>query len=168
MQRRQTKKTRFVYCKGAHDKAFLDCLKSVYASDTYNVDIKRGAGGDQVHLAVEAIKKGRAYDEKYLKIDGDRPVDEMNEAEKIANDKDNKLTVIKTIPCLERLLINILEPSKSVTSWSSTRLKSYFERNYIPVNKRVDVREYKKIFTKTILDDARARLSELDVLVNIF
>lgn len=70
MPRRRTKKTRLIYCEGAHDKAFLDCLKSIYSSEEFNVDIKRGIGGDQVHLAEEVVKKGQAYDERYLKIDG--------------------------------------------------------------------------------------------------
>lgn len=164
--RRRTKKTRLVYCEGAHDKAFLDCLKSVYATDAYNVDIKRGTGGDQVHLAEEAIKKGRAYDEQCLKIDGDRPEDEMEQADSVA--ADGNVVVMRTIPCVERLLINILEPSKRIASWSSTRLKNYFEANYIPENKRTDVRAYKAIFTKAALDNAKVRLPELQALIDLF
>ncbi len=164
--RRRTKKTRLVYCEGAHDKAFLDCLKSVYATDTYNVDIKRGAGGDQVHLAEETIKKGRAYDEQCLKIDGDRPEDEMEQADAVA--AGGNVIVMRTIPCIERLLINILEPSKRISSWNSTRLKNYFEANHIPEDKRTDVRAYKAIFTETVLDNAKARLPELQALINLF
>ena len=159
MPRRQTKKTRLIYCEGAHDKTFLDCLKSIYASYACNVDIKRGAGGDQIHLAEEAVRRGYSYDMKYLKIDGDRDAEEMDEAERYASG--NGLIVLKTIPCIERILINILEPSRVVNSWNSLRLKRYFERHHIPENKRTDVRAYKVIFTKEILDEAKNRLPEL-------
>lgn len=164
--RRRTKRTRLIYCEGAHDKAFLDCLKSVYATDTYNVDVKRGTGGDQVHLAEEAIKKGRAYDAQYLKVDGDRPDGEMTEADTLA--ADGNVVIIRTIPCIERLLINILEPSRRIASWNSTRLKSHFESNHIPESKRTDVRAYKTIFTKAVLDEARDRLPELQELIDLF
>lgn len=164
--RRRTKKTRLVYCEGAHDKTFLDCLKYVYATDAYNVDIKRGTGGGQVHLAEEAIKRGRAYDEQYLKIDGDRPEDEMEQADGVA--ADGSVVVIRTIPCIERLLINILEPSKRISSWGSPRLKNYFEANHIPEDKRTDVRVYKAIFTKTVLDNAKPQLPELQALIDLF
>lgn len=166
MPRRQTKKTRLIYCEGAQDKTFLDCLKSVYASDVYNVDIKRGTGGDQVHLAEEAVRRGRSYDFKYLKIDGDRDDEEMEKAELYSNE--NGLIVLKTIPCVERILISILEPSLTMNSWNSRRLKRYFERHYIPENKRTDVRAYKAIFTKELLDEAKGRLPELKELVDIF
>lgn len=163
---RRTKKTRLVYCEGAHDKAFLDCLKSYYKTDIYNVDIKRGAGGDQVHLAEEAIKKGRAYDEQYLKIDGDRPREEMEQADGVA--ANGYVVVMRTIPCIEKLLINILEPRKRISSWDSKKLKNYFEANHIPKDKRTDVRAYKAVLTKTVLDDAKARLPELQALIDLF
>lgn len=166
MQRRRTKKTRLVYCEGAEDKAFLDCLKPLYIGDEYNVDVKRGTGGDQVHLVEEAIRKGEAYDEKYLKIDGDRDTAEMDSAEQLANEQE--LVILKTTPNIERLLINILEPTKNITSWNSARCKSYFERQYIPADKRTDVRAYKAIFTKAVLEAARARLTELEEVIRVF
>lgn len=166
MARRRTKKTRLVYCEGAGDKAFLDCLKPLYTTDIYNVDIKRGTGGDQVHLVEEAIRKGRAYDEKFMKIDGDRDLDEMANAEQLANA--HELIILKTTPCIERLLINILEPSKRIGSWNSSQLKTYFEAKYINRNKRTDVRIYQKCFPKATLDEAKERLPELKELTDLF
>jgi len=166
MPRRHTKKTRLVYCEGASDKAFLDCLKPLYATNVRNVDIKRGTGGDQVHLIEEAVRKGRAYDERFIKIDGDRDAAEMADAEQSANDQE--LVVLKTVPCIERLLINILEPTKRIASWNSPRLKSYFETGYIPPHKRTDVRTYQKLFTKSVLDEAKDRLPELKELIDLF
>lgn len=163
---RRTRKTRLIYCEGAHDKAFLDCVKSVYKRDVCNVDIRRGTGGNQVHLAEEAVKRGRSYDAQYLKIDGDRDSGEMADTEEFASK--NHLVILKTTPCTERLLINIVEPNKRIASWGSARLKNYFEANYIPRNKRADSRAYKAVLTKKLLDEARERLPELKELIDIF
>lgn len=163
----RTKRTRLIYCEGAADKAFLDCIKSIYASETYNVDIKPGTGGDQINLAETAVRVGSFYEDKYLKIDGDREQDW--ESSSYAGVEEfgqiNDLIILKTIPMLEKLLVNILEPSKSL---NDSRWKGYFDRTYISESKRTDVREYKRLFTKSILDEARARLPELQALIDIF
>lgn len=166
MPRRRTKKTRLVYCEGASDKAFLDCLKFLYTTDAYNVDIKRGTGGDQIHLVEEAIRKGYAYDEKSIKIDGDRDAVEMANAEQLATEQN--LAMLKTVPCIERLLINILEPTKRIASWNSTRMKNYFEAKYISPRDRTNARTYQRIFTKPVLDEAKDRLPELKELIDLF
>ena len=163
----RTKRTRLIYCEGAADKAFLDCIKSIYASETYNVDIKPGTGGDQINLAETAVRVGSFYEDKYLKIDGDR--DQDWESSSYAGVEEfgqiNDLIILKSIPMLEKLLVNILEPSKSL---NDSRWKGYFERTYISESKRTDVREYKRLFAKSILDEARARLPELQALIDIF
>lgn len=163
----RTKRTRLIYCEGAADKAFLECIKSIYASETYNVDIKPGTGGDQINLAVTAVRVGSFYEDKYLKIDGDRDQDWENSTYTSVEEfgQRNDLIILKSIPMLEKLLVNILEPSRSL---SDSRWKGYFERTYISEPKRTDEREYKRLFTKSILDEARLRLPELQALIDIF
>ena len=164
----RTKKTRLIYCEGAEDKAFLDCLKTIYASDTYNVDIKPGTGGDQINLAETAVRVGVFHEDKYLKIDGDRD-DDWNKSAAYSSVEDfgskNDLIILKSIPMLEKLLVNILDPSKSL---NDSRWKGHFERTYIAANKRTDVREYQRLFTKNILEEAKTRLPELQALIDIF
>jgi len=163
----RTKRTRLIYCEGAEDKAFLDCLKSIYISDVYNVDIKSGTGGDQVSLAETAFRVGVFYEDRYLKIDGDRDSDWNNSSYISIEDFGNKnnLMILKSIPILEKLLVNILDPNKSL---NDLRWKSHFERNYIGTNKRTDVREYQRLFTRNVIEEARARLPELQSLIDIF
>lgn len=163
----RTKRTRLIYCEGAADKAFLECIKSIYASDTYNVDIKPGSGGDQVSLAETSVRVGSFYEDRYLKIDGDRDSDWENSAYTSIEDfgEKNNLVILKSTPMLEKLLVNILEPNKSL---SQSRWKGYFERMYISEPKRTDKREYKTVFTKNILDEAKVRLPELQALIDIF
>jgi hypothetical protein len=163
----RTKRTRLIYCEGAADKAFLECIKSIYASETYNVDIRPGNGGDQINLAETAVRVGSFYEDTYLKIDGDRDYDWENSS--YANVEEfgqrNDLIILKSIPMLEKLLVNILEPSKSL---SDSRWKGHFERTYITASKRTDEREYKRTFTQNILEEARVRLPELQALIDIF
>jgi len=163
----RTKRTRLIYCEGAADKAFLECIKSIYASETYNVDIKPGTGGDQVNLAETAVRVGSFYEDRYLKIDGDRDQDWENSVYTSAEEfgQKNDLIILKSIPMLEKLLVNILEPSKSL---ADSRWKGYFERTYISEPKRTDEREYIRLFTKSIVDEARTRLPELQTLIDIF
>lgn len=163
----RTKRTRLIYCEGAADKAFLECLKSIYASEDCNVDIKPGSGGDQVSLAETAVRVGSFYEDKYLKIDGDRDSDWTSSVYTSAEDfgEQNDLIILKSMPMLEKLLVNILEPNKSLRD---SQWKSYFERKYISVSKRTDEREYKRIFTKDILEEAKTRLPELQSLIDIF
>ncbi len=163
----RTKRTRLIYCEGAADKAFLECIKSIYASETYNVDIKPGTGGDQINLAETAVRVGSFYEDKYLKIDGDRDQDWENSIYTNIEEfgQKNDLIILKSIPMLEKLLVNILEPSKLL---SDSRWKGYFEKTYISEPKRTDEREYKRLFTKSMLDEARARLPELQALIDIF
>ena len=163
---RRIKKTRLVFCEGAEDKAFFDCIKALYLRDGYSIDIKRGAGGYQVHLVEEAIRRGDIYGGKYIAIDGDRDATEMKEAQQLA--VRHNLVMLRTAPCLERLLINILEPAKRTASWSSSKCKKYFESRYISAGKRTNMRTYAAIFTKDILDEARIRLPELDEIINVF
>lgn len=166
MPRRKTKKTRLVFCEGAHDKTFLSCLKTCFKSDRVNVDIKRGTGGDQRHLVEEAYKKGQPYDQTYVKLDGDRPKVEMAAAEELSVVLG--VGVLRSAPCIERLLIAILEPGKRIASWGPKKLKRYFQDTYIPEAKRTDVRAYESLFTKAVLNEAKERLPELRELVELF
>lgn len=163
---RRTKKTRLIYCEGAHDKAFLSAMKSVYATDEYNTDIKSGAGGDQVHLVEEAIRMGDGYGEVFIQLDNDRAAAEMAEAQQLA--LDNGITVLRTTPFMEKLLIAIVEPAKNTNGWSVTRSKNYFQQNYIQVDKRTDARAYKPHFTLAKFEAARSTNTELDEIIKAF
>lgn len=165
-RRRRTKKTRLLYSEGAQDKAFLDYLKTVYSSECYNVDIKRGAGGNQIDLVNQAYKKGRPYGEVFLKLDGDRDSAEMAAADTLADELG--VIILRSTPAIEKLLLNILEPDKGISSWSTKRMKGYLEKEYIPPVKRTDSRAYADRFNKDVLEEARARLPELESILRLF
>lgn len=168
-KRRQKQKTYLIYCEGLEDEIFLKCLKKIYKNDelsTINIDVKTGAGGSQVHLVEEAIRKGQLYDKTIIKIDGDRGVSEMAKAEKLAN-KCN-IIMLKSIPCTEKMLISILEPKKNINSWDTKQCKSYFEETYISSSQRTNLRTYLSVFTRNKLEKGRITSDGLDRIIKIF
>lgn len=163
---RRTKRTCLIYCEGAQDKAFLNAVKSVYVTDKLNIDIKSGTGGSQISLVEAAIRLGDGYDEKYIQLDDDREVVEMNEAKRLA--EKNNIIVLRTTPCMERILIGILEPSKNINGWPSSRIKKYFQEKYIAENKRSNSQSYSVNFTRPKLENARKKCMQLDDIIKAF
>lgn len=158
--------TRFVKPEGAHDTAFMGLLKAIYGAEEISVEIKKGHGGDQKSIVREAVVRAGDFDERIAIMDGDRPEDEMQEADDYASE--NGVKIVRIRPCCERMLIQILEPNKKITGWGSHRLKDYFCENYIPEEKRADINAYKAKFPKSLLDEARERIPELDALIRLF
>lgn len=158
--------TRFAKPEGAHDTAFMKLLKTLYSVDDISVEIKKGHGGDQKSIVREAVVRVGAFDERIAIMDGDRPENEMREADDYASE--NGVKIIRIRPCCEKMLIQILEPNKRTAGWSSQRLKDYFCENYISEEKRADMTAYKAKFPKNLLDEARERIPELDTLIRLF
>ena len=114
--------TKFVKPEGAHDTTFLKLLREYYGQpDQIYVDIKKGKGGSQPDLVDEAIKREGSFDKRVVVMDGDRDLDEMQKADQKA--EDNHIEIIRNFPCIEAVLIKILEPNKKISGLSSPRLK---------------------------------------------
>ena len=54
---------------------------------------------------------------------------------------------------------------KDYAGWQSKTCKRTFEKMYIPTSKRTDSQSYAKLFTRPVLEEARNRLPELDLLI---
>lgn len=119
-----------------------------------------------LHLVEEAFKVGRAYDQVYVKLDGDRDPAEMAAADALALELG--VTILRSNPATEQLLMSILEPEKRISSWDTDRLKRYFEDNYIARTRRTDQRVYEALFTREVLEEARGRVGELEGVLGLF
>ena len=73
--------------------------------------------------------------------------------------------MVENCPCLEALLLRILNDGKILEGEKSGYYKKEFEKKHICENKRCDIDEYEKIFPKTVLNLARKKVSELDEIV---
>ncbi|MFH1712924.1 MAG: hypothetical protein ABH896_01935 [Candidatus Jacksonbacteria bacterium] len=96
-------------------------------------------------------------------FDNDKPKNEMFEARKAA--KSNGIELLENTPCLEYLLISIIDkkPNGKNSSWC----KSKFESKYLDKNKRGEPNKYDRLFPKYLLDSKRSTILELDKLILI-
>lgn len=158
--------TKFIKPEGAHDTAFLEILKDYYLNNSLRVEIRKGHGKDQSAIVQEAINRIGDYDRRIVVMDQDKSQAEMAKADDLASK--NHIAVIRNYPCIEGVLIKILEPNKSINGMSPHELKAYFEKNYIPRTKRTNKDIYKSKFPKALLDEARKRVPELNNLIELF
>lgn len=115
-QRRSLLSTLIIVGEGAHEKAFLSHLKSLYAANTgQKVKIDSADGGSPQDIVRTAVKKSRHidYDRKFILMDSDIAVDDAT----IRMAKDNNITIILSEPlCLEGMLLDFLGLSVPATS----------------------------------------------------
>ena len=115
-QRRSLLSTLIIVGEGAHEKAFLSHLKSLYSANTgQKVKIESADGGSPQDIVRTAVKKSRHidYDRKFILMDSDIAVDDTT----IKMAKDNNITIILSEPlCLEGMLLDFLGASVPDTS----------------------------------------------------
>ena len=98
-------------------------------------------------------------------FDADRPLetdykllDRMN--------KRPRIEVLKSTPCIEGLFLAILRhPGFSQVSASSDNCKREFHAKYISEDKKMDKRPYADKFSRAVIDERRAQVLELDVIL---
>ena len=76
------------------------------------------------------------------------------------------IRMIKHTPCLEVILLSILNNGKPFSSKTSADCKKEFESRHIERVKRRDIKEYQRIFPKRVLDAQRSNVKELDILIS--
>lgn len=113
-------------------------------------------------LVIEAGNVLGGFDRRAVKLDKDRSAAEIKKAEQLA--KKTGIVLIWTKPCIEALLLDILE-NKDFSSYQSKTCKQRFEKQYVNTAKRTDSRAYESIFPIGVIEDARKRIPELDALI---
>jgi hypothetical protein len=103
------KTTLIIVAEGAHDKAFLDHMKSLYdhRDSGQKVTINSADGGSPHDVIKTAIKKTShaAYDQKYIFMDSDVAIKQQD----LSLAKRNNIIVLLSEPlCLEGMLLDIL------------------------------------------------------------
>lgn len=163
-KRRQANKTLLILGEGMGEEMFLKHLKKLYCCNT-NVAIKiiKGKGGDAQNIIIDADKIPGDFDKKIVILDNDKPKHEMASARKEAKSKNIEL--IENTPCLEFLLLSILDAKADKTN--SSNCKKQFENNFINKTKRAEPHEYGKLFTKKLLEEKRKSIDALDKILTI-
>ncbi|BEO46573.1 RloB domain-containing protein [Serratia marcescens] len=159
-QVRKTKPTLLLVGEGFCEKAFLAHLKGMYSLGHIRISIctAKGKGPDHVIKHALSCKQCDGYDRVAVLLDTDLPW--PKETVKKATSKG--LLLVGSDPCLEGLLLDILQLAKEATnngcknklhpllSGSPTDRDSYVER-----------------FTKQVLDEAAERMPGLKNLLEI-
>ena len=166
---RNAKKTILIVGEGPTEKAFLLHIKELYISreDNLSVKVECGAGGSPASVAHRAnrLKQSADYDKCFLIIDADTCTQEAKNMLK----RRPAMEIILVTPCIEGLFLAILKGNAfSQTGISSAECKRRFENNHLDRDKKTEKCKYSGLFTKTMLDEARSRLLELDMILKAF
>ncbi|MFA6486049.1 MAG: RloB domain-containing protein [Candidatus Magasanikbacteria bacterium] len=163
LKRRQANKTLLIFGEGLGEEMFLKYLKGLYSQDcNVAITIRKGKGGDAKNIVVDASKILGAFDRKVVILDNDKTLGEMQNARQEA--KKRKIELIENTPCLEFLLLSILGQCPKT---NSDDCKREFESKYISKQKRCELGEYQKLFSKDVLENKRGGIATLNKIITI-
>lgn len=166
LKRRVASKTLLVYGEGLSEEVFIKHLRGVYAyGNNVAVTVRKGQGGTADKVVIEADNTPGAFDRKVVIVDNDKPASEMEQARKEA--KNRHIELLENAPCLEAVLLSILNNGTSFANKNSDWCKSEFESKFISKKKRSEINEYKSLFTKAVLDEQRSKIIELNRLIEL-
>lgn len=163
------KTTILIVGEGPTEKAFLQHLRGLYINrdDEFVIKVECGTGGAPCSVIQRAIRLrgSRAYDKCYVLFDADRPLEKDYKLSDRMN-KRPRIEILKATPCMEGLFLAILSHSGfSQAGASSDSCKREFHAKYISAEKKMDKRSYADKFPRTVLDDRRTNVPELDVIL---
>lgn len=161
---RQTKLTVLAYGEGEDEKIFLRQLVASYCrKNLVSVQTGSGGGGSPESVFAKAVqaRRGEKRDIEYILLDTDKPWS----PEMVKRAEEESIELIGNSPCLEVLFLEILDPDFDVTGLRSGACKTEFERRYCNGNNfSEDI--CPEIFTKAILNEARARIPRLNRIIS--
>lgn len=165
-KRRSANKTVLIFGEGLHEELFLKYLQKLYSRNSgVAITIRNGKGGSAVDIVANASRELGDFDRRIVVLDNDKDPNEMNHARTMAKQKGIEL--LENFPCLEATLLSILSDACSFASKTSVWCKNEFESRYLNKQKRMDVREYERVFPKVLLDKRRMRIAELNQLISL-
>jgi hypothetical protein len=164
--RRAASQTLLMYGEGLGEEVFLKYLKGLYARDSgVAVTIRNGKGGNAADIIIDAANAPGGFDRRIVVLDNDKDSIEMQRARQEA--KIRGVEIIENTPCLEALLLAILNDGENYSGKPSSWCKKEFESRYIDKKKRTEVGEYGKYFPKSLLDSTMVKVPELKTLISI-
>jgi hypothetical protein len=156
-----------VYCEGREDSAFIKYLHILFHRKNKDPKIKTvsGWGGTADGIVKEASLFFGDYSCRVAIIDNDKPKKEIDRADEEAQKRNIKL--IKNTPCLECLLLKILDKEDEISLTSSRICKRNFENLYFQNKSRTSMNDYGAVFPKKVLNLKYKEIPELKILVDL-
>lgn len=159
------KNTVFGFGEGEAERVFLRHLRGLYASGRTSVKIDAAGGKDLSYILEKAVRVrgGIPYNHSFLLIDTDR---EWVTHLKIKAKKKG-IELIGSSPCLEGLLLSILEPGINYGSRLSGDCKKRFQDTYLQADRMITDVDCKRLFSNTILNRAKTNIQPLRRIIEI-
>lgn len=110
------------------------------------------------------LKGSRAYDKCFVLVDADLPFEPDRELKKRMRRKPH-IEMLNTTPCIEGLLLAILDSDFSQQVVTSDESKRIFETKHLSEDKKTDKRPYERIFSRQIIEERRIDVPELDAIL---
>ena len=156
-----------IYCEGLHDQLFVRYLQQLYKpkNSPYFFNIQKGDGGSPKSLVEKAANRFGSYARRLVVCDDDRGEEEFNQALSIASGKDVDLLASK--PCLEAVILGILEPSYNSCKRTTEECKRRLHRRHISEARRSNLENY-GIIKRALIEKARLDQRQLDGLIKLF
>jgi len=155
-----------MYGEGLGEEMFLKYLRSLYARDSgVAVTIRNGKGGNAVNIIIDASNTPGDFDKRVVVLDNDKGEVEMQRARQGAANRGVEL--IENMPCLEAILLAVLNDGKNYSDKQSAWCKEQFQSSYLDKKKRTELNEYEKIFPKALLDKQRSKVKEIGKLISM-
>lgn len=165
-KRRAASQTLLVYGEGLSEKIFLKYLHGLYARDSgVAVTIRNGKGGNALNIIIDALNAPGGFDKRIVVLDNDKGDKEMQRARQEAINRNIEL--VENTPCLEAILLTILNNGENYSGRQSSWCKSEFESNYMDEKKRTELNEYRKYFPKSLIDKQKTKIAELQKFISI-
>lgn len=164
---RRPKTTVLAVGEGENDASFLEYLKSLYVVRGCGTHVKvdHAYGGSPETIVREAIKKmTRAeYDRAFLLLDTDTAWPQS--ATQAAREK--SLTLVGSVPCLEGMILEILEPGQQWSRKASRDCKSHFQRAYLNQRAAYEAGHFAAFLQKTAIENAKTRIEALRATIEL-
>jgi len=162
---RKQKNTVFGFGEGESEQIFLKHLRSLYSANKTSVKVDNAGGGEPSHILEKAvrIRSNIAYNHSFLLLDTDKEWKESlsDEARK------KSIELIGSSPCLEGLLLSILEPRANYNNRSSSDCKRHFQDIYLNADRAITDVDCAQLFQKNILDQAKVGIQPLRRIIEI-
>jgi len=152
--------------EGPAERFFLQHLKSLFWCKNcgHNVTVDNAHGGspeDVVHQA-DILLFQRAYCRCAIVLDGDIPSKPNTFKDILEKYPKIEISIIQSMPCIEGLMLEILEGKYPKTS---RQCKSLFRRKHISGHHFRNPRQYEKLFPKELIEEAAIRIKPLEKMI---
>jgi hypothetical protein len=159
----RVRKTLLIVGEGDSEEAFLKHLRDLYCSGGAGVavTVRNAHGKGPENVIDHAARQARiySYDARIALLDTDIPwTDKLKK-----NARKSKIDMIGSMPCFEGLLLSIL--GKRTPEQCADCKKAIQQLMDIDLTER---HSYAKNFPKRVLDAARVKVIELDILLKAY